>query len=416
MEGTGRGRQTIRREGFSVFPLDLRREERAPYLTALGVSDEGVAIMERRMDALLLQAEGVDARAANILKQDMLSVGGDVALPQTVSRFAPGPVKLCIMGTPRDYRYLCQGLKAQPYGLKGLGAEIQECLKNRERRHALIVRGRNLLEEQHYLIMGIVNVTPDSFYDGGRHLDPAQAIAHGARLAEEGAHILDVGAESSRPGSEPVTEEEEKLRLLPVIEGLRRAVPKVPISVDTTKSGVARAALDSGADLINDISGGAFDPEIFPLCSGRKVPLILMHLRGAPKTMQDAPYYEDVLAEVVSELHERVSRAEAAGIGPGYLAVDPGFGFAKRPEHNLALMAHLEALSGLGHPIAVGASRKSSIGALTGAAVEDRLPGTLALHAAALLKGASILRVHDVKEHVQALTCAAALLESHWKK
>jgi len=403
-------KNSIRRTGFNVFPLELRREERAPYLKALGVSDEGGAIMERRMDALLIQAEGVDARAANILKQDMLSVGGDAALPQTVSRFTPGPVKLCLMGTLRDYRYLCQGLKVQPYGLKGLGAEIQECLKNRERRHTLLVRGHDLLEGRRCLIMGIVNVTPDSFYEGGRHLDPAKAIAHGARLAGEGAHILDVGAESSRPGSEPVTEEDEKRRILPVIEGLRRAVPEAPLSVDTTKSAVARAALDSGADLVNDISGGAFDPEILPLCAERKVPLILMHLRGAPKTMQEAPHYEDVLAEVVSELRERVSKAEAAGIGPGCLAVDPGFGFGKKPEHNLALVAHLEALSGLGHPIVVGASRKSTIGTLTGAKVEDRLPGTLALHAAALLKGAAILRVHDVKEHVQALACAAALL------
>jgi dihydropteroate synthase len=412
----GESKIPIRRGGFNVFPLEVRREERAGYLKALGVSKEGAALLGRRMDALLLQAEGVDARAANILKQDMLSGGGDVALPQTVSRFTPGPVKLCLMGTIREYGHLCQSLRAQPYGLKGLGAEIQECLKRIERKRSFIVRGRDLLEGWRCLIMGVVNVTPDSFYDGGRHLDPAQAIAHGARLAREGAHILDVGAESSRPGSEPVSEEEEKRRLLPVIEGLQSAAPEVPLSVDTTKSSVARAALDSGADLVNHISGGVLDPGIIPLCAERKVPLILMHLRGMPKTMQEAPHYEDVLAEVVLELRERVSKAEAAGIGPGFLAVDPGFGFGKEPEHNLALVAHLEALACLGHPIVVGASRKRTIGALTGAQAEDRLPGTLALHAAALLKGASVLRVHDVKEHVQALACAAALLQSPWEK
>jgi dihydropteroate synthase len=411
LEKEGKSKKVpIRRGGFNVFPLELRREERGPCLRGIGVSEEGVAILERRMDALCLQAEGVDARAANILKQDMLSMGGDVALPQTVSRFVLDPVKLLLMGTLREYRYLCQGLNAQPYGLRGLGAEIQECLKRMQRPRRLVVGDKDLLEDRRCLIMGIVNVTPDSFYGGGRHLDAAEAIAHGLALAAEGADILDVGAESSRPGSEPVSEEEEKRRLLPVIEGLRKALPGLPISVDSTKAGVARAALDAGADLVNDISAGAFDDGMIPLCAERKVPLVLMHLRGVPKTMQLEPDYEDVLAEVVSELRARVATAEAAGLGQGEIVVDPGFGFGKKPGHNLALVAHLEALSCLGHPILVGASRKSTLGALTGAPAEERLPGTLALHTAALLKGAQILRVHDVKEHRQALACAAALM------
>jgi dihydropteroate synthase len=374
------------------------------------VSEEGVAILERRMDALCLQAEGVDARAANILKQDMLSVGGDVALPQTVSRFVQGPVKLLLMGTLRGYRHLCQGLAAQPYGLKGLGAEIQECLRRMARPRKLLVRGRDLLEGRGHLLMGIVNVTPDSFYGGGRYLNAAGAVSHGLKLAGEGADVLDVGAESTRPGSDPVSEEEERNRLLPVIEGIRKSLPDLPISVDTTKASVARAGLDAGADFVNDISAGAFDEGMIPLCAERKVPLVLMHLRGVPKTMQAEPSYGDAPAEVVSELAARVSAAEAAGLGPGQIVVDPGFGFGKKPEHNLALLAHLEALSCLGHPILVGASRKSTIGALTGAPPEERLPGTLALHTAAFLKGAQILRVHDVKEHHQALACAAALL------
>lgn len=409
-ESQGSEKAPIRRGGFNVFPLDLRREERGAYLRSLDVSEEGVGILERRMDALCLQAEGVDARAASILKQDMLSAGGDVALPQTVSRFVQGPVKLLLMGTLREYRHLCQGLAAQPYGLKGLGAEIQECLKRMARPRRLAVRGRDLLEGRTHLIVGIVNVTPDSFYGGGRHLNAAGAVSHGLKLAEEGADVLDVGAESTRPGSDPVSEEEERNRLLPVIGGLRSSLPDLPISVDTTKAAVARAALDAGADLVNDISAGAFDEGMIPLCAHRKAPLVLMHLRGIPKTMQVEPSYEDLLAEVVSELRERVAAAEAAGLGPGQIVVDPGFGFGKRPEHNLALLAHLEALSGLGHPILVGASRKSTIGALTGAPAEERLPGTLALHTAALLRGAQILRVHDVREHRQALACAAALL------
>jgi dihydropteroate synthase len=266
------------------------------------------------------------------------------------------------------------------------------------------------MEARRFLVMGVVNVTPDSFSDGGRFLDPASAIAHGVRLAEEGAHILDLGAESSRPGSDPVSEEEERRRLLPVIEGLRAALPDMPLSVDTTKASVAAAALDAGADLVNDISAGVFDPRLIPLCAQRAAPLVLMHSRGEPKTMQDAPHYDDCVAQVVAELRTRMEAAEAAGLGPGQIMVDPGFGFAKRAEDNLALIAHLEALTCLGYPILVGASRKSTIGVLTGAPVDQRLPGTLALHTAALLKGASILRVHDVREHAQALACAGALL------
>lgn len=401
---------TIRRSGFNVFPLDLRREERGRHLLALGVSQEGIPHLLRRMDALLLRAEGLDARAAAILKQDMLSVGGEVALPDTVSRFVQGPVKVLLMGTRRQYGYLIKGLKAQPYGLKGLSGEIEQCLQRMDRPRTLMARGRNLLEGRRFLVMGVVNVTPDSFSDGGRFLDPAFAIAHGLRLAEEGAHILDLGAESSRPGSDRVSEEEEKRRLLPVVEGLRAALSHMPLSVDTTKASVAAAALDAGADLINDISAGTSDPALLPLCANRNVCVILMHSRGEPKTMQDAPHYADCAAEVVGELRCRVEAAETAGLGPGRLVVDPGFGFAKRAQDNLALVAHLEALSCLGYPILVGASRKATIGVLTGASADDRLPGTLALHAAALLKGASILRVHDVREHTQALACAAALL------
>lgn len=274
----------------------------------------------------------------------------------------------------------------------------------------LVLRGKDRLEGRPFLLMGIVNVTPDSFSDGGRFLDPAAAVAHGRRLAAEGADILDLGAESSRPGSDPVPAEEELRRLLPVVRGLREALPEVPLSVDTTKAAVAEAALDHGADMVNDISAGTFDPAVVPLCARRRAPLVLMHLRGTPKTMQEAPYYRDPVAEVKGELEGRLRAAEAAGLGPGTLLLDPGIGFGKRPEDNLALLRDLPPLASLGYPLLVGVSRKSLVGALTGAPVEDRLPGSLAFHVAALLGGARIFRVHDVAAHRQALACAAALL------
>jgi dihydropteroate synthase len=278
-----------------------------------------------------------------------------------------------------------------------------------ERVGGLLLRGRDFLEGKPFLLMGVLNLTPDSFSDGGLHLDPGAAAAQAARMAREGADLLDLGAESSRPGSDPVPAAEELRRLLPVIRTLRRDLPEVPISVDTTKAEVAREALDAGADLVNDISAGTFDPAMIPLCARRGAPLVLMHMRGVPKTMQASPSYQDPVEEVLSELRERVRAAEAAGLGPGTLLVDPGIGFGKRPEDNLALLDGLESFAVLGHPVLVGASRKSLIGALTGAPVGERLPGTLALHVAAFLRGARIFRVHDVSEHRQALLCAAAL-------
>jgi dihydropteroate synthase len=229
-------------------------------------------------------------------------------------------------------------------------------------------------------------------------------------MVEEGADILDLGAESTRPGSAPVEPAEELNRLLPVLRAIRKAHPEIPISVDTRKAAVASEALDAGADLINDISAGLHDPAMLPLLGARRAPVILMHMRGTPETMQDAPSYRDPVAEVAGELAERVSAAKAAGLGPGSIVVDPGIGFGKRPGDNLALLAGIPTLCALGAPVMVGVSRKSLVGYLTGAPAEARLPGTLALHAVALLAGARIFRVHDVAEHRQALTCAAAVM------
>jgi len=272
-----------------------------------------------------------------------------------------------------------------------------------------IVRGRNLMEERPFLLMGILNLTPDSFSDGGSHLDPAQALDHALRLAEEGADLLDLGAESSRPGSDPVPAEEEWRRLGPVLTRVRAALPELPLSVDTTKAEVARRALDGGADIVNDISAGRLDPAMLPLAARRGASLVLMHMRGEPKTMQADPRFEDAPREVASDLGLRLAAALSAGVAPERIVLDPGIGFGKRTQDNLALLADLSPLLALGRPVLVGASRKSLIGALAGAPVEERLPGTLALHAAALLGGARVFRVHDVAAHRQALTCAAAV-------
>jgi len=267
------------------------------------------------------------------------------------------------------------------------------------------------------LVMGILNVTPDSFSDGGRWLDAGRAVARGLEMVEEGADLLDLGAESTRPGggvygagAAAVDAEEEWRRLQPVLEALAGRAG-VPLSVDTRKGAVARRALAAGADLVNDVTA-LTDPDLAAAVAGAGCPVVLMHSRGEIATMQRHAVYDDVVGEVRAELAAALARAEAAGVDPGQTLLDPGLGFAKGADHSLALLARLEELSGLGRPLLVGASRKSFLGRLTGAAAPDRLAGSLAAAAWAADHGAAVLRVHDVAETVQALAVWAAIREA----
>lgn len=258
--------------------------------------------------------------------------------------------------------------------------------------------------------MGIVNVTPDSFYDGGRFADPARAVEHGLALAEEGADILDVGGESSRPGSDPVSAAEERRRVVPVIAALRKRAAAL-ISIDTTKLEVAEAALDAGADIINDISASDLDPRVLVLAAARGAGLALMHMKGTPKTMQEAPRYDDAVGEVRAFLAGRLAAARAVGVAAESIVLDPGIGFGKRLEDNLVLLNHLETLAALGRPVLAGVSRKAFIGRLLDAApADDRLEGTIAASVVAVVRGAHILRVHDVKAVGRAARVADAIL------
>ena len=257
--------------------------------------------------------------------------------------------------------------------------------------------------------MGIINVTPDSFYDGGRYLDAEKAVEHGLRLAGEGADILDVGGESTRPGSDPTPAEEERRRVVPVVAGLRRQTDCL-ISVDTSKLEVAEAALDAGADIINDINAFSLDPRLLVLTAQKDAGLIIMHMKGTPKTMQVHPHYENVVGEVRSFLADKIEIARAYGLNERNIIVDPGIGFGKRLEDNLALINELGALSGLGRPILLGVSRKSFIGKIIDAPVQERLEGTIAASIVGIVRGAHILRVHDVKALQRAVRIAEAIL------
>jgi dihydropteroate synthase len=258
-------------------------------------------------------------------------------------------------------------------------------------------------------LMGVVNVTPDSFSDGGRYLDPAAAIGHGLELVGNGADILDVGGESTRPGAEEVGVDEELARVGPVVAGLAGAAT---VSIDTSKLAVAEAALDAGASIVNDVTALRHDPEIGGLCAERGTTLILMHMLGRPRTMQESPAYDDVVEDVKAFLAERVEAAVAAGVEEGRIWLDPGIGFGKTLEHNLELLRRLNELRRLGRPLVVGTSRKSFIGKIDGSAVDDRIGGTLASSVLAAAEGADVLRVHDVAEAAQAARVAEAILAS----
>ena len=257
-------------------------------------------------------------------------------------------------------------------------------------------------------VMGAVNVTPDSFSDGGMFLEPERAIAHGRELLADGADVLDIGGESTRPGSEGVPADEELRRVAPVVDGLSDT--GATISIDTSKAPVAEAALDGGAEIVNDVTALRHDPELAALCAERGCGVVLMHMLGTPRTMQQDPIYEDVVDEVKAFLAERIEFALSSGIADDRIWVDPGIGFGKTVEHNLELLRRLGELRDLGRPICVGTSRKSFIGKITGRDVHERLGGTIASNVLAFANGAEVLRVHDVREVREALVVTEAIL------
>ncbi len=259
-------------------------------------------------------------------------------------------------------------------------------------------------------VMGVLNVTPDSFSDGGRFMDRDAALRRAEAMAKAGAAVVDIGGESTRPGADAVDERQELDRVIPVVEAVRRHIG-LPVSVDTSKPGVMRAAAAAGAGLINDIRA-LREPGALDAAAAAGVPVCLMHMQGQPRTMQENPRYDDVTAEVAAFLRERLAACAGAGIGPDRLLIDPGFGFGKTVAHNVELLANLRQLADIGPPLLVGLSRKSSLGALTGRAVGERLPASLAAAVVAVMNGASIVRAHDVAETVDAIKVAAAVLET----
>ncbi|MGI6146534.1 MAG: dihydropteroate synthase [Firmicutes bacterium] len=399
--------------GGRPFPRPLGHKSVADAqrtMADIGVGGPGCAIMGPKSVFRTIRLSNVPLKAAMILKQEMLAKGGEAALPVKASCLCIEECPVILTGTVRQYQLVTATLRCQPFGLRSIADEIDTVLGNLENPPApSCVRGRTLDWGRQTYIMGILNVTPDSFSDGGKYVSFDAAIAHARSMIEAGAHIIDVGGESTRPGSLPIGTEEELRRVAPVVEWLSRNTD-VLISVDTYRAEVARECLRLGAHIINDITA-LRDEGVAAAVADAGAGLVLMHMKGTPSDMQRDPSYDDVVGEVYEFLHQRLCRARELGVHAENCIVDPGIGFGKTVEHNLELLRHLQQFSGLGVPILVGTSRKSTVAKVTGAeAIADRVYGTAATVALAVAGGADIVRVHDVREMAMVVRMTDAIV------
>ncbi|TAN62038.1 dihydropteroate synthase [bacterium] len=381
----------------------------------IGVDPAGIRIMLDKQFHYNFKVEQLTPAQANVIKQELLSAGGEAAISRGSASCRIPFTDAILSGTLKQFKILIEKLKTQPFGLDQAARDIAGALENILKKELCVKRrkdGAFWTFGRRTVIMGVLNVTPDSFYDGGKFLNADEAVSRGLEMIKDGADWIDIGGQSSRPGALPVTLEEELKRVVPVVEAL--AKKGVTVSVDTTKAEVARQAFKAGAEIINDISAFEADPDMARVCAEAGAPVVLMHMRGTPETMQKDVHYDDLTSEVFNYLSGRVAYAKSCGIDPESIIIDPGIGFGKSAEGNLELIKNLAEFKTLGRPVLVGLSRKSFISAVTGNATApaERLSGTLAAGAVAVQNGAHILRVHDVKEAREAATIADALKAS----
>jgi dihydropteroate synthase len=392
-----------------IIEIENIDEARAD-LNRIGSDKVGVELMAPKAVSRVLKLKGLKPPAANIIKQEMLSIGGEAATAYGSINHSVPETDLLVFGTVKHFRQLVEKLKIHQFGLPDLSEKIDQVLNNYESVPKPIkIKNKTFNFEKRTYIMGVLNVTPDSFSDGGKFTDVSAAVAHAKQMIADGADIIDVGGQSTRPGAQQISVEEEKRRILPVIERLVKEDDAL-ISIDTTRAEVAGAALVAGAAMVNDISGLRFDPELAKVAAKHNVPICLMHIQGTPKNMQDNPTYSDLMGEIINYLKKSIAIAKQAGILPEKIIIDPGIGFGKTVEHNLEIIKRIKELKVLGHPILIGTSRKSVIGKVLDLPVDERLEGTAATVAVAITKGVDIIRVHDIKEMVRVAKMTDALV------
>ena len=383
-------------------------------LKAIGVDNAALRLMEGKGVCYGVLIRNCKFYHANILKQEALSLGIDCAVQKDVVTAKVDKSDCLILGDVKRLYKLSEKLKGQNFEfLREIGIELERHLNGVTKGDFIFrFKGREISLKDKFLIMGILNVTPDSFSDGGDYLDVDKALRHVEEMIEEGADIVDVGGESTRPFAEPVSLDEELRRVLPVIEAMKKEFPEIVVSIDTYKSKVAQEALDRGVEIVNDISGLGFDERLIEVLSGSDCGIVEMHIKGTPKNMQKNPHYDDVVSEINEKFGEILDKLKGAGIDENRVVLDPGIGFGKRFEHNLEILNNIEAFKVWGRPILVGTSRKSFIGGVLDIKnPKERLFGTIASNVVAFVKGAHIFRVHDVKAHKEALQLAGAILK-----
>ena len=391
--------------------ISVNKEMVADAIRSIGAHNASIPIFEHKAAIEPLKLLNVRTPAANVIKQEMLGVGGDAVTPVGCIVNKDKYVDVLLLGTRKHYKLLVQKLALMNFfGMVELSKELQAYL-DKDKPLTRLLDGRVLTYEK-LRIMGIMNITPDSFYAGSRMTDVDVALKKAEQMLKEGADILDVGGESTRPGSMPIVGNDERRRIFPVITSIRREFPEAIISVDTWRSDTADGALACGADIINDITGLEGDKRISKVIQRTKAPVILMHMRGTPKTMQEQCEYKNVVDEVACYLKERAAYAEGLGLNKESIILDPGIGFAKNVQQNLLLMRDLHTLTGFGYPVLLAASRKSTIGKVLGdIPAEERLEGTIATSLQAVYAGAQLIRVHDVKPNLQAVRMLEAILK-----
>mgnify|MGYP003586962340 FL=1 len=380
-------------------------------LKNIGVHQASIETFMNKSAILPLKVLKVRTPAANIIKQEMLACGGDCAIHAGCVVCAQDHSDILLLGTKKHYRLLLQKMAMMPYfGLPKIREELQLFLEKAPLK--TILADNRVLEYDHVVVMGILNITPDSFYADSRVRSIDEVINRAGQMLRDGAEILDIGGESTRPGSDSINPQEEIARIVPVVEALRKEYPQSRLSIDTYHAEAAEATLASGADIINDISAMEYDEKMIDVVVKNNAPVILMHMRGTPKNMQQNTEYGNVVEEVSKYLKERAEMLRGHNFPKEKIILDPGIGFAKNVDQNLKLMQGLSEMTGSDYPVLLAASRKSTIGKVLGdIPPEARLAGTIATSCQAVYAGANMVRVHDVKENIQAIRMLEAIIK-----
>jgi len=387
--------------------------EAADILKRMDVDPYGIEAMLPKMVNMNIHIQRLPCKVANIIKQEMLAIGGDAAVARGAVACSIEKTDLILIGTLKQIRRFIEKISFQPFGLKLLAESLDTLLDNLLAEHwTLKTSQRKMILGDRTRIMGILNVTPDSFSDGGRFDSPEKAVECGFQLVEDGADILDIGGESTRPGAEPVSLEEEFRRTIPLIQGLSGKI-NVPISIDTTKAVIAREAVAAGAEIINDISSMRFDEQMPTVIASSGAAVVFMHMRGVPQTMQKGDlHYMLLQGEMIDFFRERLNTALLAGILPEQVIIDPGIGFGKTRSDNLKLLKYLPEFNVMGRPILTGPSRKSFLVQEECGGTVDRLEETAAAVTAAIMNGSQVVRVHDVKAMKRVVAVADAIVRA----